>query len=50
MGEKVIWDLGHVKLFCELCASEVVIVYRPLVHLNKVDLKNIEDKFTKKSR
>jgi hypothetical protein len=30
MGEKADWSAAHVKLFCELCANEVLAGHRPL--------------------
>jgi hypothetical protein len=49
MGEKADWSAAHVKLFCELCANEVLAGHRPLGHLNKVGWKNVEAKFLEES-
>jgi hypothetical protein len=49
MGEKADWSAAHVKLFCELCANEVLAGHRPLGHLNKVGWKNVKAKFLEKS-
>jgi hypothetical protein len=49
MGEKATWDAAHLRLFCQLCASEVLAGHRPLGHLNKIGWKNVEDKFAEKS-
>jgi hypothetical protein len=49
MGEKATWDAAHLRLFCQLCASEVLAGHRPLGHLNKVGWKNVENKFAEQS-
>jgi hypothetical protein len=50
MGEKAMWDKANVKHFCDLCKIEVLAGHRPLGHLNKVGWKNVEEKFTEKTR